>query len=124
MSGSNLVVDTNIILYLFQGDRLIADLLNEQHIYISFITELELLSFKSLSAIEKGIVKSFISECTIIDITPGIKSMSIELRKTYALKLPDAIVAATAHFLNMPLVTADKALKRVEDLNIILVDRE
>lgn len=123
MSGTNLVVDTNIILYLFSGDSLIADLLNNRQIYISFITELELQSFKFQSVKEKKIIELFLSECTIIDITPAIKSMTIELRKTYSLKLPDAIVVATAHFLNMPLITADKALKKVEDIDIILVDR-
>lgn len=123
MSGSNLVVDTNIILYLFKGDRLISDLLNDQQIYISFITELELLSFKSQSVREKKIIDSFLSDCSIIDITPAIKLLTVELRRTYSLKLPDAIVIATAHFLNMPLITADKALKKVEDIDIILIDR-
>jgi predicted nucleic acid-binding protein len=45
MNGNKVFVDTNIILYLFGGDKTIAELLNGKQIYISFITQLELLSY-------------------------------------------------------------------------------
>jgi predicted nucleic acid-binding protein len=104
MSGANLVADPNIILYLFGGDNFIADLLNDTQVYISFVTELELLSFTSL--------------------TPSIKQTAIKFRKEYSLKLPDAIIAATAHFLNLTLLTADKAMKKVKDIDIVLFKKE
>ena len=124
MSGTNLVADTNIILYLFNGDNFIADLLNEIQVYISFITELELLSFKSLTLSEQKKIESFLQECTIIDVTPTIKQTAIKFCKEYSLKLPDAIISATAHFLNLPLLTADKAMKKVKDIDIILFEKE
>lgn len=42
MNGNNLLVDTNIVIYLLSGDKTIADLLDKKKIYISFITEIEL----------------------------------------------------------------------------------
>lgn len=45
MNGNKVFVDTNIILYLLGGDSTIAELLNGKQIYISFITQLELLSY-------------------------------------------------------------------------------
>lgn len=49
MSGNSIFIDTNIVLYLLSGDITIAELLNEKTIFISFITELELLGYKDIS---------------------------------------------------------------------------
>lgn len=124
MSGISLVVDTNIILYLLSGDQLVAEILNEKQIYISFITELELLSFKELTKSEHQKISEFISECTIIDINPSIKKQSVSLRKKYTLKLPDAIVVATSEFLNIPLITADARLKKVKEIDLVFYESE
>jgi hypothetical protein len=44
MNGNSLLIDTNIALYLFNGDTTLSFVLDGKKIYISFITELELLS--------------------------------------------------------------------------------
>lgn len=46
MSGNNLLADTNIPLYLFAGDSTVSMLLDSKRIFISFITKIELLTFK------------------------------------------------------------------------------
>ncbi len=56
MSGSNLIADTNIILYLFNGDERISEVLSGKQLYSSFITELEILSYKEIS--KSGLVKA------------------------------------------------------------------
>jgi len=124
MNGNSLVVDTNIILYLFSGDQLVAEILNEKQIYISFITELELLSFKELTKSEHQKIIEFINECTIIDINPSIKELSIPLRKKYSLKLPDAIVIATSVFFNIPLISADAKLKKIKEVDLVFYEIE
>ena len=43
MSGNSLLVDTNIALYLLAGDERVAELLHGRDLFLSFITELELL---------------------------------------------------------------------------------
>ena len=59
MSGNNLFIDTNIILYLLNGDQTLVNLLDKKTWYLSFITELELLGFKQLDdAEEKPFVNS------------------------------------------------------------------
>jgi len=45
MSGNKLFLDTNIILYLLAGDTTLADLLDEKQLYVSVISEMELLSY-------------------------------------------------------------------------------
>lgn len=123
MNGNSLFVDSNVILYLISGDDTIAELLNEKHVFISFITELELLGFKDLSEKESKKIQEFIDESTVIDINSKIKKLVISLRKNYKLKLPDAIIAASAFYYNLPLITADKQLGQISELNILLYQK-
>ncbi len=88
--------------------------------YISFITELELLSYANLTQKEKETILEFFSFCTIIGINQNIKNNAIKYRSKYALKLPDSIILATSKYLNIPLITADLALKKVDEVDLLL----
>jgi predicted nucleic acid-binding protein len=123
MNGDSIVVDTNIVLYLLNGDKTLATLLNERRIYVSFITELELLGYIGLSAKDKLQITSFLSACQIIDITPHIKEKTVFFRNTYSLKLPDSIIAATSLFLGIPFITSDKAFSKIKELDLILYEK-
>ncbi|MDP2303350.1 MAG: type II toxin-antitoxin system VapC family toxin [Ignavibacteria bacterium] len=119
MNGNSLLVDTNIILYLLGGDKTIIPILENKNLFISFITELELLSFKNLSNTEIVIVKNFLSECSILDINSKIKELAIDIRKKYKLKLPDTIVLATSQYLNIPILSADNQFNQVKEIDLI-----
>ena len=108
MSGNELLLDTNIILYILAGDRNVAEYLNRKVLFASVISEIELLGFKKLTAREEKGIKDFLAEFRIIYIDDIIKNESIYLRKQYNLKLTDCIVAATAISLNLPLITSDQ----------------
>ena len=119
MTGNHLAADTNIILYLFNGDERISEILSGKQLYISFITELEILSFKEISKSGLQKAEQFLSQCKVVDINEEIKKKSVEIRKAFALKLPDAIIAATAIYLQLPLITADSDFKRIKELELI-----
>lgn len=119
MNGNNLVVDTNIIIYLLNGERSLVNLLEGKSIYLSFITEIELLTSKKLKRPERTIIENLLSQCTIIDINSYIKTQTIDLRTRYSLKIPDAIIAATADYLSAPLITSDEDFKLVKELDLI-----
>lgn len=121
MSGDSFLLDTNTVLYLLRGDEALALLLQDKQVFISVITEMELLSWQGLQdAASLKKVRTALSEFTIIGIENDIKERTIELRKKKKLKLPDAIILATAHYLNVPLITADKALAYDENGTVIL----
>lgn len=120
MIGNSLFLDTNIIIYLLLGDKTIAEILQGKSIYISFITELELLSFQDLTVDETKKIKSLLSEMVVLDINHEIKELAITFNKKYKLKLPDCIIASTAYYLNMPIFTSDKDFEQIEELNILL----
>ena len=60
MNGTKIFLDTNIVLYLLNGDEVLASFLNNKQIYISVITELELLGFPSISEKENEVLVDFI----------------------------------------------------------------
>jgi predicted nucleic acid-binding protein len=123
MNGNSLLVDTNILLYLLEGDEALIPLLEENQIYISFITQLEMLGFKGLTETEYKKISEFLSECVIVDINNRIKDITIDLRRKHGLKLPDSIIIATSVYLDMPLISADKEFKKVKNINLILYSR-
>ncbi|OKS89089.1 type II toxin-antitoxin system VapC family toxin [Mucilaginibacter polytrichastri] len=122
MSGGKLFVDTNICIYLLNGDTNVADLLNNRYVYISIITEIELYAYHSNNEAANKALDEFINDVNIINIDKSIKEHSIKIRKYSKLKVPDTIIAASALALKLPLLSADKAFKRIEDLDLMLYE--
>ncbi len=123
MNGNKLLLDTNAVLYVLSGDETLAKFLNGKELYLSVITELELLSFKKLTNKETKIINTLLSELVIVNITEEIKKHTIQIRKNSSLKLPDCIIAATSTALAIPLISADKQLSNLKGLNIILYEK-
>lgn len=123
MNGAKLFLDTNIILYLLNGDETIADFLYQKQLYISVITELELLGYKGINKEEEAVVKEFVSQCKVVNINSKIKETTIDIRKNYGTKLPDSIIMASAIYLDLPLISADTDFKKVEELTLIGYER-
>lgn len=119
MSGNSLLIDTNIALYLLNGDTTIAELLNGRDVHVSFITELELLGFQDIKEEDRSIIEELLNNCIIVDLNQAIKRITIDLKQKYKLKLPDAIIAATSIYMNLPLISADKDFERISDLQFI-----
>jgi len=118
MNGDRLLIDTNIILYILGGDKDIANYLFEKILYASIISEIELLSYQSISSSEIKEVENFLKEIRVVSLDQSIKELVIQMRRKYSLKIPDAIVAATSINLGIPLVTADKGFKKIQELSI------
>ena len=102
MIGNKLFVDTNILVYLLNGDPEVTQILDGKQLVISVITELELLAVPNISPKEQRMIAQLIDECQVININSGIKKVAIEFRKSRKLKLPDAIVAASSFYSKLP----------------------
>ena len=123
MSGDKFILDTNAILYILNGDETLADFLFEKELYLSIITEMELLSYKKITASEQKKVEEFVKEMRVININESIKNLVIQIKKESNLKLPDSIIAATAIWLNIPFVTSDKHFGNLQNLNLIYYEK-
>jgi predicted nucleic acid-binding protein len=82
-------------------------------LYISQITRIELLSKPEFmgSSNARQEASDFISKTTVIPIYGEVEYLTIRIRRTNPrIKLPDAIIAATALALNGTLLSCDKDL--------------
>lgn len=102
------VLDTSTVLYLL-GGRL-AHPLPDGTYFLSVISELELLAYPDLSPSDETHIKAFLQDITIVELNSTVKSHAIDLRKRYRLKLPDALIVATALAFNAVLLTNDQRL--------------
>lgn len=118
MSGKNCVGDTNVFMYFINGAEAIYKYKNI-HFYIS---EIELLGKHGITQSEYSLRSEMINTCTIFTLTERIKNITIKLKQKYNIKISDAIIAATAIHLNLPLITADKDFKKIQELDIQLLE--
>ena len=119
MSGNRLFVDTNILIYLLQGEAEIQEMLHGKVVMMSFITEMELLSFPKITAREQKLIRDLINDCQVVELNEDIKLQAVALRKKHKLKLPDAIVAASSEYFNVPLLTADQDFSKIKEIDLI-----
>ncbi len=119
------LLDTNFVINYFRGifksdARKFTDSVINGTTFISVIVQMELLSWNLLPAKEEEIIKEFISDSTVISLEESIINRTISLRKTSKIKLPDAIIAATALEHNMQLITHNiKDFTNIPDLIVV-----
>ena len=96
-------------------------LLEGRTIFISVITEIELLSIPFQDSQDERLMSDFISNCFIIDLDTEVKRYTIQIRKKQKVKLPDAVIAASSLVKKLPLFAADKGFGKITGLNVILI---
>jgi predicted nucleic acid-binding protein len=86
---------------------------------VSVITKIEVLGFNAPQE-HNNLLISFMNDATVIDLVPEVVDQSIALRKLYKIKLPDAIIAATAIVYNLALITRNvKDFESIPELEVI-----
>jgi predicted nucleic acid-binding protein len=112
-----ILLDTNAIVYFLEGVRGFEVIGTFKTFYYSFITEIELLSYRDERRKQKTL--SFLRNGKRIGINNKIIGHTIEIKRDYRLKTPDAIIVASAKKLNADLYTSDEEiLKKIDFLNI------
>ena len=126
MNGDKFLFDTNTVIYYLTETELSQSALGRLEnicrvqINISVITKLELLGFNFLTKEDEYLAKEFISGSNVYQINPQIEDETIQLRKDSKIKLPDAVIAATAISHNFTLITRNFGdFKTIAKLNIV-----
>lgn len=113
------LIDTNAIIEFLggvlpqSGSAWIQSIVNDEDFSISVINQIELLSFNGTSD-EMTILTDFTNYSNIIGLTEDVVNKTIELRQKNRIKLPDAIIAATALLNHLIVIT-----RNVSDFNQI-----
>ncbi len=117
------LIDTNILVYhinknIPQNTRLKLRQIFKNYFNISVLTKMEFLGFKKHT--EKSFKKStkFLENADIIGLDDEIVDIVISLKRNKKMKLPDAIIAATAKKNDLTLVTRNEKDFKGTGLNI------
>jgi hypothetical protein len=108
------LLDTNAVIALLGGNhQLNATLAAAEWVGISIITKLEFLSFPDITKADVNLFLAFERRVEVIDITNAqvdlLKDV-VRLKKAARVKLPDAIIVASASANKALLITADGQL--------------
>ena len=122
MIGIDYIIDTNILIYILKGNPKVRYFAQEKGLSVSCITEMEILGKYMISASEKQVIDRFLNRCYIFEIDAQIKQLAVNIKQQKRMKLPDAIIAATAIKNKVILVTADKDFENVPNLDLLLID--
>ena len=123
MSGC--IIDTNILIYHLAGaltDQAEATLISalEYGSYISVITRIELLGWRKHSPESLNSTAALLQSVSEIPLNEDIIRQCISFRQKFPIKLPDAIIAATALYAKLPLMTRDMAdFERIPELKTV-----
>lgn len=123
MNGKRVLLDTNAIIALLQNNQKVIEHTNGNWVGASVISEIEFLSFPGLSAKDRELFAKFAAQAEIIDLAADDQNLMatiIQFRRNYKIKLPDAIVAATAWiYFDRTIVTTDHRYASVSGLEVL-----
>ena len=109
--GIKYLLDTNTAIYYLQqqfppgAEKFIDDLITEEQPVISAITEIELFCWKTATDLDLELLRNFINDALVIELEQSIKLRTADIRKVHRIKLPDAIIAATALVYDLTLLS-------------------
>ncbi|WP_257669822.1 type II toxin-antitoxin system VapC family toxin [Parapedobacter tibetensis] len=112
---TNVLIDAQMNRLPPKGSLFLAGIIDEDFT-VSFVTYIEFLGYKSVSKE----TKEFMALATVIEIDKDIIDTCIALRKSRSIKLPDAIIAATALSKNLTLITRNTSdFKKIKGLELL-----
>ncbi len=119
--GKRYLIDTNTLIEFqakilpIKGHSFVAKTIDEEF-NISVINKIEVLGYSSIT--KK--TKDFIALANVFELDNNIVDKTIELRKLYKIKVPDAIIAATALVNGLYLVSRNISdFKNISGLHVI-----
>ena len=122
MSGKSFLLDSNFIIRLSKGDEALIEFINESPNYfaVSVVTYMEVMGYNFNDDNEYNMIRDVFEIFEILYIDEVIAQKTIDVRKIKKVKLPDAIIAATALSLDFTLVTANfDDFKNIPNLKIL-----
>jgi len=124
--GLKYLWDTNTVIYFLQqqfppkAEKFIDLTLKKSAPSISVITEIELLCWDTPGEKDLKVLHNFVEDAIVFELDKDIKIKTARIRKSHKIKLPDAIIAATALTYNLILLTRNVSdFKNIDGLETI-----
>lgn len=127
-ASKSYLLDTNVLIYhirLALTDDVtlrLGEALKAGQAFISVITRIEILAWKGHSAESLLQTTDLVRSLPELAMSEAVVEHTIRIRKSFGLKLPDAVIAATAFAHGLQLMTANEAdFKRVVGLELLCI---
>jgi predicted nucleic acid-binding protein len=124
--GPSYLIDTNIAIGYIgkelstQSTIWLENQIDAGECAISIINWIEIFSFSTMTAAEKTQFDDFCNRLYKFNISEDIANQTVQIRQITKIKLPDALIAATAVTQNLTLLTRNTAdFKNISGLKII-----
>jgi len=122
--GQSYLIDTNAVIELIagklptSGEEWVENILITEDAYLSIINRIELLGFNGPTQ-EMDALSNFVTSVTVLPLSDEIAEKSIWVRKQKKIRLPDAIIAATALVHSLGIISRNtKDFKDIEGLKV------
>ena len=104
------LIDTNIIIYYMDNKIPDSQLNFIESIFqfsfnISTITKIELLGWHRIDNVIRKKIESFLKNARVFYIDQNVENMTIKIKQSNKIPVPDAVIAATSIINNLTLVT-------------------
>ncbi len=89
------------------------------------IAEVSIIELLGVKEIDKFVLKqreAIINECVVPHYNSFIRETAIKLKQKYTIKIPDALVAASSIHYDIPLLTADKDFRKIDELEVVIIN--
>lgn len=118
MNGIDYLLDSNILIGVLNGDATALAQLqqagaNPARCAYSSISRMEVLGWSGITPEQEQATAGLLALMRHIPIDAGIENTVIALRRQRKIKLPDAIIAATARTQGLTLISRDEHLQKV-----------
>ncbi len=110
MNGNSSVLDSSAVIFASKQKIDTNELLSRyDKFYVSIITYMEVYAYEFEDETEKNLIDELFANLEIVEINKEIADQAIIYRKNKIkkIKLPDAIILATAKYVNADLLTDD-----------------
>ena len=116
MSGLKFLLDTNIIIGLLKQHPTVVEYVFAWQPELnacaySAITRMELLGFTGITEDEVNGVQRLLNAMRYLPLDFAVEDAAIQIRRSVRIKLPDAVIAATAKVHGLQLLTLDQRLQ-------------
>ncbi|MFO7721749.1 MAG: type II toxin-antitoxin system VapC family toxin [Bacteroidales bacterium] len=124
MGTMKYLFDSNVVIDFLSGRlpdagmKFISDIV-DNGVAVSVISRIEVLACQ-LDEEDEKLIRDFLDESLIIDLGEEIADKTISIRKTRRVKIPDAVIAATALVLDLTLLTRNvDDFKGIDGLHVL-----
>ena len=128
LGDRKLLLDTNVLIYHLKAvlppelKNQLAQTVSARRAHIRVITRMEMLAWRGHTEQSLEQTHALLQLMPELPLSEPVVQEAIRVRKQFDLKLPDAVIAATALVHACPLVTGNGAdFERVVELNLLCI---